>query len=292
MRDALATLQSDQDAIIRAGSRGTLVVDGGPGTGKTVVALHRAAYLLYADPRLREGRGGVLFVGPSRPYLSYVADVLPSLGEEGVQTCTLRDLVPEVAGLGEEPDPAVARLKSTAEMVTAIEPAVALYEEPPADGLEVSTPYGDVWAGPDDWAEAFGSLDPGTPHNDGRDQVWEELLTVLADKMGLDDSEVSEREVRAALALLQKTLPDMAGRKFDAVISAVPMLSFPVPRRVAYVEALLNRLPAGRPVVQITYGARSPIPSGLGNYQVEHMDFVLRNFPPAQLWLYRRPWGH
>jgi phosphatidylethanolamine/phosphatidyl-N-methylethanolamine N-methyltransferase len=91
---------------------------------------------------------------------------------------------------------------------------------------------------------------------------------------------------------IDRTLPDMAGRKFDAVISAVPMLSFPVPRRVAYVEALLNRLPAGRPVVQITYGARSPIPSGLGNYQVEHMDFVLRNFPPAQLWLYRRPWGH
>jgi hypothetical protein len=80
MRDVLSTIQADQDAIIRAGSRGTLVVDGGPGTGKTVVALHRAAYLLYADPRLGEGRGGVLFVGPSRPYLSYVADVLPSLG--------------------------------------------------------------------------------------------------------------------------------------------------------------------------------------------------------------------
>jgi DNA helicase IV len=62
MRDVLSTIQADQDAIIRAGSRGTLVVDGGPGTGKTVVALHRAAYLLYADPRLGEGRGGVLFV--------------------------------------------------------------------------------------------------------------------------------------------------------------------------------------------------------------------------------------
>ena len=81
--------------IIRAGSRGTLVVDGGPGTGKTVVALHRTAYLLYADPRLGHRRGGVLFVGPHQPYLAYVADVLPSLGEEGVQTCTLRELVPE-----------------------------------------------------------------------------------------------------------------------------------------------------------------------------------------------------
>lgn len=82
MRDVLGTIQADQDAIIRAGSRGALVVDGGPGTGKTVVALHRSAYLLHADPRLGHRRGGVLFVGPHRPYLAYVSDVLPSLGEE------------------------------------------------------------------------------------------------------------------------------------------------------------------------------------------------------------------
>jgi len=87
MRDVLGTIQADQDAIIRAGSGGALVVDGGPGTGKTVVALHRAAYLLYSDPRLGHRRGGVLFVGPHQPYLAYVGDVLPSLGEEGVQTC-------------------------------------------------------------------------------------------------------------------------------------------------------------------------------------------------------------
>ena len=81
MRDVLSTIQADQDAIIRAGSHGALIVDGGPGTGKTVVALHRAAYLLYSDPRLSGRRGGVLFVGPHRPYLAYVADVLPSLGD-------------------------------------------------------------------------------------------------------------------------------------------------------------------------------------------------------------------
>ena len=72
MRDVLGTIQADQDAIIRAGSRGALVVDGGPGTGKTVVALHRTAYLLYSDPRLGHRRGGVLFVGPHQPYLAYV----------------------------------------------------------------------------------------------------------------------------------------------------------------------------------------------------------------------------
>ncbi|MEE3922025.1 hypothetical protein V2I01_38445 [Micromonospora sp. BRA006-A] len=95
MRDVLGTIQADQDAIIRAGSRGALVVDGGPGTGKTVVALHRTAYLLHADPRLGERRGGVPVVGPHQPYLNYVSDVLPSLGEEDVQICTLADLVPE-----------------------------------------------------------------------------------------------------------------------------------------------------------------------------------------------------
>jgi hypothetical protein len=93
MRDVLATIQSDQDAIIRADSRGALVVDGGPGTGKTVVALHRAAYLLYADARVRAGHGGLLFVGPHRPYVDYVDDVLPSLGEDGALVCAVNDLV-------------------------------------------------------------------------------------------------------------------------------------------------------------------------------------------------------
>jgi hypothetical protein len=189
MRDVLATIQADQDAIIRAGSRGALVVDGGPGTGKTVVALHRAAYLLYADPRLGHRRGGVLFVGPSRPYLTYVSDVLPSLGEEGVRTCTLRDLVPEGAAARPEADPEVAALKAAAQMVSAIEPAVRFSEEPPTEGMEVETPYGDVWLSPTDWADAFESPAPGTPHNEARDQVWEELLTILVDKHeGADDN--------------------------------------------------------------------------------------------------------
>ncbi|MGW7611464.1 RNA polymerase recycling motor ATPase HelR [Streptomyces sp. NPDC054766] len=182
MRDVLATIQSDQDAIIRAGSRGALVVDGGPGTGKTVVALHRSAYLLYSDPRLGHRRGGVLFVGPHQPYLAYVADVLPSLGEEGVQTCTLRDLVAEGAGAAIEPDPEVARLKSSADMVHAIEKAVRFYEEPPAGAMTVMTPWAEVRLSPDDWAEAFEAAGPGTPHNEARDVIWEELLTILLDR--------------------------------------------------------------------------------------------------------------
>jgi hypothetical protein len=182
MRDVLGTIQADQDAIIRAGSRGALVVDGGPGTGKTVVALHRSAYLLYSDPRLGHHRGGVLFVGPHQPYLSYVADVLPSLGEEGVQLCTLRGLVAEGAAAGIEADPDVARLKSSVELVKAIEPAVRFYENPPAEGMTVTTHGSDIWLSPADWAEAFEAAETGTPHNDARDQIWEELLTILVDK--------------------------------------------------------------------------------------------------------------
>ncbi|KAA6223127.1 AAA family ATPase [Streptomyces albofaciens JCM 4342] len=186
MRDVLGTIQADQDAVIRAGSRGALVVDGGPGTGKTVVALHRSAYLLYSDPRLGHGRGGVLFVGPHRPYLAYVDDVLPSLGEEGVQTCVLRDLVAEGADAADESDPEVARLKSSADMVKAIEKAVGIYEEPPTRGMTVSTDWGDVRLTADDWAEAFDAPDHGTPHNEAREQIWEELVAILLDKLDGD----------------------------------------------------------------------------------------------------------
>lgn len=196
MRDVLGTLQADQDAIIRAGSRGALVVDGGPGTGKTVVALHRSAYLLYSDPRLGHRRGGVLFVGPHRPYLAYVADVLPSLGEEGVQTCTLRDLVAEGATAAIEADPEVARLKSSAKLVQAVEAAVRLYEEPPAEGMTVTTDWADIWLSADDWAEAFDAPEPGTPHNEAREQIWEELLTILRDKY---DGDVSPDVFRRSL---------------------------------------------------------------------------------------------
>lgn len=198
MRDVLGTIQADQDAIVRAGSRGTLVVDGGPGTGKTVVALHRTAYLLYADPRLGHRRGGVLFVGPHQPYLAYVGDVLPSLGEEGVQTCTLRDLVPEVARAGEV-DERVAALKADLRMVEAIEPAVALYEEPPTESYLVETAWGDVRITAAEWAEAFDSPDPGTPHNLARDDVWDEVLTILVDKAADVVEDLSPDDLRRVL---------------------------------------------------------------------------------------------
>ncbi|WP_029429519.1 RNA polymerase recycling motor ATPase HelR [Blastococcus sp. URHD0036] len=194
MRDVLGTIQADQDAIIRAGSGGALVVDGGPGTGKTVVALHRTAYLLYSDPRLGSRRGRVLFVGPHEPYLAYVSDVLPSLGEDGVLTCTLRDLVPQGRTAGAESDPAVARLKADARMVAAVEPAVALYEVPPTGPTEVVTPWGTVVLDAGDWAEAFDARDPGAQHNEARDQVWNALLGIVVDQLRDADDEPADAE--------------------------------------------------------------------------------------------------
>ncbi|MFF7201064.1 RNA polymerase recycling motor ATPase HelR [Streptomyces sp. NPDC008141] len=225
MRDVLGTIQADQDAIIRAGSRGALVVDGGPGTGKTVVALHRSAYLLYSDPRLGHRRGGVLFVGPHQPYLGYVADVLPSLGEEGVQTCTLRDLVTEGATAATETDPEVARLKSSARLVKAIESAVGFYEEPPTKGMTVTTPWSDIRLSADDWASAFESA-PGTPHNEARDQVWEELVTILVDNHDGDAPEdllrKSLRQNRELLTAFNRAWPLLEAADLVGDLWSVP----------------------------------------------------------------------
>ncbi|MFB8762440.1 RNA polymerase recycling motor ATPase HelR [Nocardiopsis alba] len=197
MRDVLSTIQADQDAIIRAGSEGALVVDGGPGTGKTVVALHRTAHLLYSDPRLGHHRGGVLFVGPHRPYLAYIADVLPGLGEEGVQTCTLNDLVPEGAHALPETDPRIAHLKSSARMIEAIEPAVRFYERPPEQTTTLTTDHHELTIDASHWAHAYAALDPATPHNEAREEILDHLLQLLAENH--PDPELTTAHLRAAL---------------------------------------------------------------------------------------------
>ena len=95
MRDIVATIQREQDEVIRADLAGVLVVQGGPGTGKTAVALHRAAYLLYTH-RMRLAQTGVLVVGPNPVFLRYIEQVLPSLGETGAVLATVHSLFPGV----------------------------------------------------------------------------------------------------------------------------------------------------------------------------------------------------
>ena len=126
--DIVATIQGEQDEIIRAPLPGVLVVQGGPGTGKTVVALHRAAYLLYTHRFPLEGQG-VLVIGPNRLFLGYIEQVLPSLGEAGVELAVLADLVPGVSVRSYDSGP-TARIKGDPRMVRFLERALRDRERP------------------------------------------------------------------------------------------------------------------------------------------------------------------
>ncbi|GAB3869843.1 AAA family ATPase [Kibdelosporangium lantanae] len=135
MTDIVQTIQAEQDKIIRAGLNGVLVVQGGPGTGKTAVALHRAAYLLYTY-RAQLARRGVLVIGPNTTFLRYIGQVLPSLGETGVLLSTVGELFP-----GMVPDrtesPAVAEIKGRAVMTGMIRQAVHDRQRVPEDYIEI-----------------------------------------------------------------------------------------------------------------------------------------------------------
>ncbi len=133
--DIIGTIQAEQDEIIRAPMQGVLVVQGGPGTGKTVVALHRAAYLLYAHRFPLEGQG-VLVVGPNRLFLGYIEQVLPSLGEAGVEMAVLADLVPEVRVTGRDEQDG-ARIKGDLRMVGLVRRAVRDRQRPLRSDLVV-----------------------------------------------------------------------------------------------------------------------------------------------------------
>src|SRR5207302_8625458 len=122
MGDIVATIQAEQDEAIRADVQGVLVVAGGPGTGKTAVALHRAAYLLYTHRR-RLAAQGVLLIGPSAVFLRYIEHVLPSLGEQDVQLSTITGLKPRLRGVGTD-SAAVAQLKGDVRMAQVIAAAV------------------------------------------------------------------------------------------------------------------------------------------------------------------------
>src|SRR5215203_517904 len=136
MTDIVRTIQAEQDRIIRADHRGVLVVQGGPGTGKTAVALHRAAYLLYTH-RERLARSGLLIVGPSPTFLRYIADVLPSLGETGVVLADLGSLRPGVEAHAAE-RPEVAEVKGRLAMADVIAAAVAERQAVPDAPVEIT----------------------------------------------------------------------------------------------------------------------------------------------------------
>jgi DNA helicase IV len=219
MSDIVETIQAEQDWIIRSPHKGVLVVQGGPGTGKTAVALHRAAYLLYTY-REQLARRVVLVVGPNPTFLRYVSQVLPSLGETSVLLSTVADLFPGVTARRGEPA-SVARIKGRAEMAAMLSAAIRDRQGPRRGGLEVP------------WERDVLRLDRRTcnrlrdrarrsrqPHNQARSLAHRLLLDELARRvadeiganvlggpnlLGADDiqsirAELAEsREVRAAL---------------------------------------------------------------------------------------------
>jgi DNA helicase IV len=135
MRDIVATIQAEQDRIIRADLGGVLVVQGGPGTGKTVVALHRAAYLLYTH-RERLARRGVLILGPNLTFLRYIEQVLPSLGETDVLLSTVGELYPGIRATRRDPAP-VAAIKGDARMAEVVARAVRDRQRVPGEPIEI-----------------------------------------------------------------------------------------------------------------------------------------------------------
>ncbi|WP_116247788.1 ATP-binding domain-containing protein [Nocardiopsis sp. FIRDI 009] len=184
MGDIVATIQSEQDRVIRAGLSGALVVQGGPGTGKTVAALHRAAYLLYTYRRVLERRG-VLVVGPNPAFLRYIGDVLPSLGETDVVMRTVGTLVPGVEAHRHDPH-ATARVKGSTRMVDLVRAAVRDRQRTPTEAfgdvdLRVETDTG-VLTVPGAECGRVLSAARGSrrAHNAARTYVVNALLTELA----------------------------------------------------------------------------------------------------------------
>jgi DNA helicase IV len=257
MGDIVATIQAEQDAVIRSDLAGALVVQGGPGTGKTAVALHRAAYLLYAHRRTLE-RSGVLLVGPSRVFLRYIDQVLPSLGETGVVTVTLAELFPGVVADGEEPDE-VAEIKGRLVWPRILARAVRQRQGLVAGPREITIDGRTLRIDPRDVADAAArARRGGQPHNVARVAFVRDMLGRLAeqyaaqmpfpippeDRADLVEELRATRDVRVALNLAW--LPLTPQRLLESLWTHPERLEAAAPELTAEERALLAR-PAGSP---------------------------------------------
>lgn len=176
MRDIVATIATEQDEVIRAPLDRLLVVQGGPGTGKTAVALHRAAFLLF-EHRLELLASGVLVIGPNPVFLRYVADVLPSLGETAVRQTTVEGLRPASVRLGGDDAPEVGRLKGDGRMAEVIDAAVRASIRIPTEPVSIRTDWGTVRLDPGDVARQVEEiLARKVPHATGKEALRSQLL--------------------------------------------------------------------------------------------------------------------
>ncbi|WP_431976227.1 HelD family protein [Micromonospora haikouensis] len=239
MRDIVETIQAEQDRIIRADLPGTLVVQGGPGTGKTAVALHRAAYLLYTHRRELATRG-VLLVGPNETFLRYISQVLPALAETGVLLRTPGDLFPGVSARRAEPA-ATAALKGRAEMVEVLAAAVRDRQWVPDEPLEIEVEREVLPLTPETVRAARDrARRSGRPHNLARAvfdvEVVHALAAQVAERIGadplgganlLEEADVAEirrelREEPGVRAALDQLWPVLTPQRLLADLYADP----------------------------------------------------------------------
>lgn len=190
MGDIVATIQGEQDRVIRASDRGILVVQGGPGTGKTAVALHRAAYLLYTQREKLE-RSGVLIIGPSRTFLRYIEQVLPSLGESGVVQMTIGDIVPGLSAQDDDPVD-IAAIKGHAAFSRILREAVRLIPSLPDRDQVLQVWNRRITLRIKDVQEALSrARRSGRPHNVARESFAMGLMELLAGRLIVEAGDAS-----------------------------------------------------------------------------------------------------
>lgn len=259
MSDIVSTIQSEQDRIIRSSISGALVVQGGPGTGKTAVALHRAAYLLYTH-RDRLKSAGVLLVGPSSSFMKYIERVLPSLGETGVVMASLGRLMPGIQAVPET-DPNLAAIKGRLDMATVVANAVSNRQRVPASNQILEVDGRKLTLTPRQVRRARErARSTGKPHNEARVTFVKILLRELteqlteqveaanignnADRSYLAEDVRTARDVRIALNLCW--MPMTPEKLVSELFSKPAILEFCTPHLTPDERQLLQR-PAGAP---------------------------------------------
>ncbi len=263
MGDIVETIQAEQDHIIRSPLPGVLVVQGGPGTGKTAVALHRAAYLLYNHRRQLEKRG-VLVVGPNATFLRYIGQVLPSLGETSVVLSTIADIFPGVRATAAEP-PGIAAIKGRLDMAKVIAAAVRDRQELPDEPIEISADRQQLRLTRPDCQQARDrARRSGRPHNQARQVFAREVITALtrqlADRLGAnvlggpnllsqDDIDDLRREIRAEPAVraaIDRLWPELTPQQLlTDLFASADRLAAAAPGLTDAERSALRREPGG-----------------------------------------------
>ena len=223
MREIVSTIQAEQDIVIRSPIDQVLVVQGGPGTGKTAVALHRAAYLLF-EHRGRLARDGVLVVGPNQAFLDYISNVLPSLGERTVRQATVDELCIPRIGLTGEDDVELARWKGHADRIGDLEAAAVAAIRTPDDDIRVPIGARTHVISRQLFAEWLATALSGTsPLNQRRERMRSLAQRELLQRTGTDDTWSKAAPLKAAInkawptqkpeKLVDKLLPGPAGKR-------------------------------------------------------------------------------